>query len=157
MIANWLAYQTLTSVRLTTTRTRILYVICVPNIQHIVNMNAFLLNKYEKYYPSYSRIKPYRLLQYWLTLKFTNVICIFKTGNTRSHNSKRLFRTILQVCNKNYIHFLIYEMCLNCLINPQNKNGHLGISQRYSSTVMTKYRFPIIKASSFQNMNEIVL
>lgn len=48
-------------------------------------------------------------------------------------------------------------MCLNCLIHPQNKNGHLGISQRYSSTVMTKYRFPIIKANSFQNMNEIVL
>lgn len=41
-------------------------------------------------------------------------------------------------------------MCLKYLINPQNKNGHLGISQRHSSTVMKKYRFPIIKANSFQ-------
>lgn len=51
---------------------------------------------------------------------------------------------------RSYIHFLTYEMCLNCLINPQNKNGHLGISQRHSSTIMTKYRFPFIKANSFQ-------
>ena len=65
----------------------------------------------------------------------------------------RFYKYVIRII---YI-FLIYEMCLNCLINPQNKNGHLGISQRYSSTVMTKYRFPIIKANSFQNMNEIVL
>lgn len=32
---------------------------------------------------------------------------------------------------RSYIHFLIYEMCLNCLINPQNKNGQLGISQTF--------------------------
>ena len=70
MIGNWLAYQTLTSIRLTTTRTRVLYVICVPNIQHIVNMNAFLLNKYEKYYPSL-----------WLHFALTTQTLFFHWGN----------------------------------------------------------------------------
>ena len=46
---------------------------------------------------------------------------------------------------------------VSTLINPQNKNGHLRISQEYCSTVMTKYRFPIIRQIHFKSMNEIVL